>query len=89
MHLDEALDGAEQAVLQPGLVRAAGDGRDQVDVALAQRRAVLGEGDAPGRALALGEVLGLRAARVLRAFEQRDQRIGGQGLQQVVGRPPW
>ena len=84
MQFDEALDRAEQAVLQPGLVRAADQRGDQVDVALAQRGAVFGEGHAPGRALAFGEVLGLVAGGVLLAFEQRDQRLGRQALVQVV-----
>ena len=84
MQFDEPLDGAEQAVLQPGLVRAADQRGDQVDIALAQRGAILGEGHAPGRALAFGEVLGLVAGGVLLAFEQRDQRLGHQALVQVV-----
>jgi hypothetical protein len=61
VQLDETLDSAEQPVLQPRLVGAAGHRGDQVDVALAQQRALLGEGDAPGRALALGDVLALVA----------------------------
>ncbi len=84
VHLDEALDRAKEAVLQAGLVRTAGDGRDQVHIALAQRRAVLGEGDAPGRALALGEVLALAGGRKAVALEQWDQRVGVQRLLQVV-----
>ena len=84
MQIDEALDGAEQPVLQPGLVRAAHQRGDQVDIALAQRGTVFGEGHAPGGALAFGEVLGFVAGGVLLAFEQRDQRLGGQVLVQVV-----
>ena len=53
------------------------DGGDQVDVALAHDVAVFGEGHAPGRALAFGEVLGLAAVGVVLAFEQRDHRVGG------------
>ena len=52
---NEALDGAEQAVLQAGLVRAAGHRGDQVHVALAQRMPVLRERDAPCGALAFRE----------------------------------
>jgi hypothetical protein len=73
VQLDEALDRVEQAVAQAALVRAAGAGGDQVDVALAHRRAVFGEGHAPGApspsakfSLLLGEAL---------ALEQRDDRV--------------
>ena len=86
VHVDEALDRAEQAVFQAGFVRAAGDGGNQVDVALAHRVAVLGEGHAPRGALAFGDVLVLAPVGVVRAFEQRDHRIGGQGLHEVVAR---
>mmetsp|Transcript_81331 Transcript_81331/g.225986 ORF Transcript_81331/g.225986 Transcript_81331/m.225986 type:complete len:550 (-) Transcript_81331:503-2152(-) len=84
MHLDEALDRAEQAVLEAGLVGAAGHRRDQVHIALAQRRAVLGEGHAPAGALAFGEVLALAGGREAFALEQRDQRLGRHRLGQVV-----
>ena len=57
MQVDEALDRVEQAVAQAALVRAAGAGGNQVDVALAHRLAVFGEGHAPLRALAFGEVV--------------------------------
>jgi hypothetical protein len=86
VHVDEALDRAEQAVLQARLVGAAGDRGDQVDVALADRVALFGEGDAPRGALALGDVLALLAVGEVRALEQRDQRVGGQRLHQVVGK---
>jgi hypothetical protein len=57
MQLDEALDRVEQAVAQAAFVRAAGAGGNQVDVALAHRLAVFGEGHAPVGALAFGEVV--------------------------------
>ena len=84
VHVDEALDGVEQAVLQARFVRAAGDGRDQVDVALPHGVAVLGEGDAPARALAGRDVLALAAVGVMVAFEERNDRVGGERLHQVV-----
>ena len=84
VQVDETLDGAEQAVLEPGLMRAAGHRGDQVDVTFAQRVALVGEGHAPARALAFGVVLGFLRGGVLRAFEQRDQRLGRQALHQVV-----
>ena len=87
VQLDESLDRAEEAVLQAGLVGAASDRRDQVDVTLAHRRTVFGEGDAPGRALAFGEVLGLAAVRVVFAFEQRNHRVGVQALREVIPQP--
>jgi hypothetical protein len=67
-----------------GLVRAAGDRRDQVDVALAHRRAVVREGDAPRGALAFREVLRLVGARETLALEQRHHRLGRERLLQVV-----
>src|SRR5664279_2047131 len=84
VHVDKALDGAEKAVLQPRLVRAAGHRRDAVDVAFADRMAVFGEGQAPGRALAFGNVLALATVGVVRAFEERHQGICGQRLHEVV-----
>ena len=63
VQLDEALDRVEQAVAQAAFVRAAGAGGNQVDVALAHRVAVFGEGHAPLRALAFGEVVVAASAK--------------------------
>jgi hypothetical protein len=57
---------------------------NQVDVALAQRLALFGERHAPRRALALGDVLGLGLGGELLAFEQRDHRLAGERLREVV-----
>ncbi len=84
MHLDEILDGAEQALAQAGLVGAAVRGRNQVDIGLAHHGAFLGPGHHPGRALALGEALGVRSG-VLRALEQRDQGVAVRALRQRLG----
>ena len=84
VQVDEVLDGAEQAVLQTGLVHPAIHGRDEVDVALAHRRAVVGEGDAPRGALTRREVVALAGVDRVFALEGRNDGIGRQGLQQVV-----
>ena len=60
------------------------DRGDQVDIALAHRRAVFGKGHAPRGALAFGEVLGLAGIGETLALEERDHRIGRQRLHQVV-----
>ena len=65
-------------------MRASGHGRDQVDIAFAQRRAFFGEGQHPGSTLAFGKILGLGATGILRAFDQRNQGVKLQGLQQIV-----
>ncbi len=84
VQVDEGAHRGEQAFAQAGLMGAAGHRGNQVDVALAQRLAVFGEGHAPGRALALGDVFGLGLGGELLAFEQRDHRVAGERLRQVV-----
>ncbi len=83
VHLDEGLHGLEQAVAQTAVVGAASAGGDQVDVALAHRRTILGEGHAPGGAFAVGEVVVFRVGEAF-ALKQRDHRVAAQRLRQVV-----
>ncbi len=83
VQFDEAFDGGKQAVAQAALVRAARTGGDQVDIALAHRLAVFGEGHAPGRALAFGKTLVPAIGKTF-ALEQRDHRFAVQGLLQIV-----
>jgi hypothetical protein len=73
------LTAGEQAVAQ-ALSLGAALVRDQVDVALAHRLAVFGEPRAAG---ALLQKLSCDASMTL-VFEQRDHRIGAQGLHEVV-----
>jgi hypothetical protein len=83
MQFDEALHRGEEAVAQAAFVRAACAGGNQVDVALAHRLAVFGEGHAPVGALAFGEVVGVLVG-VAAAFEERNDRVAVERLHQVV-----
>jgi len=64
-------------------VRATSRCGDQVDVTFAHRLTVLGKGDTPGQALTFGKTLMLGVGKAL-ALKQRDDRLTGQGLGQVV-----
>ena len=83
MKIDEALDRREQAIPQAAFMRAAGTGRNQVDVAFAHRCAIFGEGHAPLCPFAFGEVIGV-AVGIAGAFEQRNHRVAAQRLHQVI-----
>ena len=86
MEFDESLDGGEQTIAQAALVRAASAGRNQVDVALAHRLPVFGEGDAPGGALAVGKAVVLGVGKAL-AGKQRDHQVARERLHQVIVEP--
>ncbi len=83
VQLDKAFHGLEQAIAQARFVRTTGAGGNEVDVALAHRRAFFGEGHAPGGAFAFGKAVVLAVGKAL-ALEQRDHRVGDQRLHQVV-----
>ncbi|MCY1532719.1 hypothetical protein D9M68_680060 [compost metagenome] len=75
MQFGEALDRAEQAFAQAGLVGAAGRRGNQVDVGLAHGIAVFRPGHHPLGALAFGEIL-VVGAGVLLALEERHHQLG-------------
>ena len=83
VQLNKTFDGLEQAVAQAAVVRATGTGGNEVDVAFAHHRAVFGEGHGPGGALAFGKAFMTRFGKAC-AFKQRNHRLGGQSLLQVV-----
>ena len=83
MHFHKAFHRRVQTIAQARLVRATGGSRDQVDITFAHRLAVFGEGHAPDRALALGKTVVLGVGKTL-AFKQRNDRLTGQGLRQVI-----
>ena len=83
VQVDEALDGLKQAIAQAALMGAAGRGRDQVDIALAHRLAVFGEGHAPLHSHAFGKAL-MGGVGIALALEHRNDRVGTEGLLQVV-----
>ena len=83
MQFNEALDGSEQAIAQAALVRAAGAGWNQVDIALTHRLAVFGESHAPASALAFRKALVAAVGKTF-ALKQGDDRLSIQGLLQII-----
>ena len=83
VHIDEALDRLKQTFAQAAVVRAAGRGGNQVDVAFSYRRTFFGEGDRPLNAFAFCKGVGL-VVNVAVAFKNRDHGIGGKRLFQVI-----
>ena len=79
VEVDEALDRIEQAVAQSAFMRAAGAGGNQVDVALAHRLTVFGEGYTPGRSLPFGKTVMAGIGKAL-ALEQRNHGFTVQAL---------
>ena len=72
--IDESAHGPKQSLAQPGFVRAAGRGWDQVDIRLARDCTVFGPNDDPRRALALS-VRVVVGAGIAARLERRQQRL--------------
>ena len=84
VHVNKAFHRGKQAVAQAALMGAARAGGDEVHIALAHRAAVFGKGHAPHGALALGKAVVLGIGKTF-STEQRNHRVGLQGLHQIVG----
>ena len=83
MQVDEAFDCREQTISQSAFVRAAGAGRNQINITFAHGRAVFGESDAPLRALAFGKAFTGGVGKTF-FFKQGNDGVSRQSLHQII-----
>ena len=83
MQVDEAFHRVENAIAQAAFMGAARAGGDQVDITLAHRGTVFGEGQTPLGALTFGKAFMPTVSKTF-PLEQGDERVMAQGLHQIV-----